>query len=506
MALFGFGKKTADQPADAAGDAAPSKADKAEANRFKRDLKKARKFYDHAEVAADSKNYDYAVELYINGLRHDPDNMGKHEALLDVAKRRKVGGGKRVKAKTLGKENIDLMLTAEKTWATDFTDADLAYQVMKYAVAADQEEHNADYHLAEVAHWIGTMAADFNTASKKPSKTLYLNIRDRFSDIGSHGKALEIHRRALALTPQDGKLLEQLKDLEARKYTEDRKEAGGALANVKDAEEQAKIQAELDTSGTHTDKLIAARIAEYKENPDDVDVMGKLVDALLRAVDDEKRENQAIEVLERAHRKTGQYRYKSRAGDVKIKQLTRQVREYKQFVDAAPESQEYRGKYDAAVKARLDFELGEYQDRVKNYPTDLRLKYEFGRRLLQAGMTDEAIGMLQQATREPKSRSAAHLLLGRAFLSKGWTDEALATLNEGFEQHEIKDDLVGKEMRYDLMLAYRQRGMARKDDAELEIAQQHASTLLQADINYRDIREQLEAIRAGRKKLEAGEG
>lgn len=473
-------------------------------NRFKRDLKKARKFYEHAEVAADSKNYDYAIELYINGLRHDPDNMGKHEALLEAAKRRKVGGGKRVKAKKLGGENIDLMLTAEKTWATDFTEADWAYQVMKYATLADAEEHNADYHLAEVAHWIGTMAADFNAAAKKPSKTLYLNIRDRFSEIGAHTKALEVHRRALAMNPQDSKLLEQLKDLEALKYTEERKDAGGALSNVKDAEEQAKIQAELDTSGSQIDKLIDARIAEFKENPDDVDVMSKLVDALLRDTDNEKRENQAVEVLERAYKKSGQYRYKTRAGDVKMKQLARAVREYKQFVDAAPESEEYQEKYQGALKARQDFELGEYQERVKNYPTDLRLKYEFGRRLFAAGMLDEAIGMLQQATKEPKSRSAAHLMLGRAFMNKEWTDEALATLQEGFDSHEVKDDNIGKEMRYEKMLVQKTLGVSKKDDSLLEAAQADASALLQADINYKDIRDQLEEIRAERKKLQEG--
>ncbi|MEM9752928.1 MAG: hypothetical protein AAF916_06035 [Planctomycetota bacterium] len=473
-------------------------------DRYKRDLKKARKFYEHAEVAADSKNYDYAIELYINGLRHDPGNMTKHEALLDVAKRRKVGGGKRVKAKKLGSENIDLMLTAEKTWATDFTDPDLAYQVMKFAAAANAEEHNEDYHLGEVAYWIGEMAADFNVAAKKPSKTLYLNIRDRFSEIGGHTKALENHRRALAMSPQDSKLLDQLKDLEALKYTEDRKDAGGALSNVKDAEEQAQIQAELDTSGSQIDKLVNARIAEFKENPDDIDVMDKLVGALLRDTDNEKRENQAIEVLERMFKKSGQYRYKTRAGDVKMKQLTRTVREYKQFVDAAPESEEYQEKYQGAINARQDFELGEYQDRVKNYPTDLRLKYEFGRRLFGAGMHDEAIGMLQQATKEPKSRSAAHLMLGRAFMAKEWTDEAIATIQEGFDQHEVKDDSVGKELRYDLMLAHKNRGIAKAEDPELEIAQQHASALLQADINYKDIRDQLEEIRGERKKLQEG--
>ncbi len=470
---------------------------------FKRDPRKARKFFEHAQTVADSKQYDYAIELYINGLRHLPDAMDKHEALLEVAKRRKVAGGKAGRAKKLGSETIDQMLHAEKVWAMDFTIPKLAYEVMRHAAEADQEEGNEDYSLGEVAFWIGEMASDFNAAAKKPDKKLYLAIRDRFSEIGRHDKAVEVHRRAIALDPKDQSLIDQLKDLEALKYTMDRKEAKSSLDNLKGSEEQARIQAELDTSGTQNERLIAAARAAYDEDPEDLDKLGKLVDALVRTAEDEH-ENEAVELLNTAHQASGQYRYKSRAGDIKMKQLTRAVRNYKQFVDAAPEDEEFRSKYNAAVKERLDFELAEYQDRVKNYPTDLRLKYEFGRRLFQAGLTDEAIGMLQQSTREPKSRSASHLMLGKAFIVKEWVDEAISTLEEGFNAHEVKDDPVGKEMRYDLMTAYKNRGTEKGDAQDLETAQQHASALLQADINYKDIREQVEAIRNARKTLEGG--
>jgi len=63
-------------------------------NGFKRDPRKARRFFEHGETTANARNYDYSINMYISGLRHDPDNMTQHEALYDVAKRRKVGGGK----------------------------------------------------------------------------------------------------------------------------------------------------------------------------------------------------------------------------------------------------------------------------------------------------------------------------------------------------------------------------------------------------------------------------
>ncbi len=490
MALFGKSKKSGD-------------GGKAADTGFKRNPKKGRRFFEHAETVADSKQYDYAIDLYIDGLRHSPDAMDKHEELLEVAKRRKVSGGKPGRAKKFGSEAIDVMLHAEKVWAMDFTNPKLAYEVMKQAVTADQDEANAERHLGEVAFWIGEMAADFNAASKKPSKILYLNIRDRFSDIGRFDKAVDCHRRAISLTPDDANLIAELKDLEAQKYTMARKEAGTAMSNVKDAEQQEMIQRELSGhgGGDANQQLIAARRTEYEEDPEDIDKLSKLADALLRTGEDTD-ENEAIELLHAAHQSTTQYRFKTRAGDIKMKQLVRAVRNYKQFVDAVPDSEEYQEKYKAAVKERLDFELTEYQGRVKNYPTDLRLKYEFGRRLFQAELYDEAIGMLQQASAEPKSRSSAHLLLGRSFMAKEWIDEAVSTLQSGFDQHEVKDDKVGKELRYDLMLAHKQIGLNKKDDSQLETAQQHASALLQADINYKDIRTQIEDIRNARKSLE----
>jgi tetratricopeptide (TPR) repeat protein len=371
-------------------------------------------------------------------------------------------------------------------------------------VQADHEEGNEDYNLGEVAFWIGSMAMDFNASAKKPNKSLLVEIRDRFSEIGRYDKAVEANRRAIGLDPSDDKLIAAQKDLEALRYTMERKEVSKTLDNVKDKEAQEQIQRQLSThgGGDANRKLIESRRAEYEDNPDDIDKLNKLVDALIRTGEDDD-ENDGIKLLQQAYEKTSQYRHKVRAGDIRMKQHQRVIRNYKQFVDAAPGDEEYRKKYEQAVKARLDFELGEYADRVKNYPTDLRLKYELGRRQYQAGQIDEAIGSLQQATGDPKSRSGAHLLLGKSFLNKGWTDEAINTMEKGLEQHEVKDDPVGKELQYDIMLAYLMLAEKDRDAEKLKTAQQYASALLQADIGYRDIRDRMGQIRKLSESLSA---
>ncbi|BAM02308.1 tetratricopeptide repeat protein [Phycisphaera mikurensis] len=492
MALFGIGGKSKD-------DAAPARPSR-------RDPKKAERFFEHAATYAESGRYDGAIDMYIRGLQLSPDDMRRHEALLDAAKRRKVSGGKPAgfaerKLKGMGDSPVDRLAHAEKIWAMDFTDPALAQGVMDAAVEADNDPANEDLHLGEVVFWIGEMAMDYNLSSKKPDAKLLLRTRDGFSAIGRYDKAVEAHRRAIGLTPNNDKLIDELKDLEAQKYTMERKEAKSSLGNLKDADKQAEIQAEISGGGKGVESLIAKRREEVDANPEDTDALTKLVDALLKTGEKEHAD-EAIKRLAAAAEATGQFRFRAKAGDIRMKQLAQRCQQLAQFVKAAPDDAGYREKYEKATKQRLDFELKEYQTRVKQYPTDLRLKYDFGKRLLQAGMHDEAIGMLQQAATDPKSRSASHLLLGRAFLAKDWVGEAVQTLGKGLEQHPVKDDAVGKDLQYELMTAHQKAAADGQEPAEnLEKASEYASALLQSDIGYRDIRERVEAIRDARKAL-----
>ena len=77
MALFGLGKKTSGSGSGGGKNTPEGPGDDGEG--FKRSLRKANTFFDYGDTAADSKNFDYAVECYIGGLRHSPDNLDRHE-------------------------------------------------------------------------------------------------------------------------------------------------------------------------------------------------------------------------------------------------------------------------------------------------------------------------------------------------------------------------------------------------------------------------------------------
>lgn len=487
MAFFGKKKKD-DSDSGGEGDSDASGDSAAGVSGFTRNEGKARKFFDHAEGAVEKNSLDFAIEMYVGGLRFDPDNMIRHEQLLAVAQRRKAAGGKKAgykDKKSLGPSLVDKMLLAEKVWAYDFTDQDNAIDFFSRAVAADQAE--SDLNLTEVADWIGTMALEIPVA--KPRLRNWTRIRDLFEKAGIYDKAVLACRKALHMDMNSEALQQSMKDLEAQAYSSKSTSTddGGFRDNIKDKEFAAESAGGSTRAESKVDQAIAARRAEYEEDPEDLDRLKKLVDALLKKETFEEDE-QAMKLLTRAHKTSGQYNFKARVGDIKMKQFNRELRQLKQFVEAAPDDDTYRERYTHTLKEKLAFETEEYAERVKNYPTDLRLKYELGRRQFASGQFDDAIGSLQQASEDPKSRTSARMYLARCFMKKEWYDEAVETITNAAEAYGITDDPTGKELNYDKLKAQLAAAEHNGDPEMAEAAAKTASEIVRADIGYKDIR------------------
>src|SRR5947207_14436621 len=58
------------------------------------DRLKARVFFDRGSTVAGTGNFEYAIEMYLQGLAIDPEAVDAHQALRDFSLKRKAGGGK----------------------------------------------------------------------------------------------------------------------------------------------------------------------------------------------------------------------------------------------------------------------------------------------------------------------------------------------------------------------------------------------------------------------------
>jgi tetratricopeptide (TPR) repeat protein len=131
------------------------------------------------------------------------------------------------------------------------------------------------------------------------------------------------------------------------------------------------------------------------------------------------------------------------------------------------------------LREQLRFELGVFKERTRQYPTDLRVRYQYGLRLFKAGRHDEAIPVLQEARNDPKIRSTCNLYIGRCFFEKGYHAQAIDILKEAARTHEPPDDDLGKDLLYRLGRAHEAAGQ--KEEA-LKIYGQ----IIQWDYNYRN--------------------
>ena len=487
----------ADVAKDAGGGGGGKKAARAADNTP--DPRKARKFFDYARTVSDARNYDYAIVCWVNGLKHDPENMDAHEKLREVALRRMVAGGKAAgmrakKNMPSGRTAADKMLAAEFLWAHDPLSATHAMNTMAAAAKAE---------LFEVAYWVAGFALEANdTAAKGPNKAVYLKIKDVCSQMKAWDKAVEAQRRLVMMAPNDMPMLQELKQLEAEATVSQGgygEEGTSFRRAIKDADKQKALEEQdaIAATDTQVDSNIERSRAEYEDNSESVDLLNKLVRALL-AKQSAEAENEALSLLEAFYEKTGMYQVKMQVGDIKMKQYARRLRALrKKYEEAHVEAtrQKLQEDYQALRQEQLAFELAEFEERVKNYPTKMDFRFHLGLRQFARGDVDQAIASFQEAKSDPKNRAQAMRYLGEAFFRKHWYDEANDTFNEALKAHPTPDDRLGLDLRYFKMMALEAKARRERNLHVAAEALKVASQIAQTDYNFRDVRQHIEVLR-----------
>jgi len=439
---------------------------------------KGKAFFDRGDEVAETGNWDFAIEMYLEGIQRDPDNIERgHQPLREVALKRKAQGGKgpgmieQLKRRG-GKDPVSSLVNAEYLLAKQPGSVQFMEQLLKAAKALE---------LPKLVKWICDILLEAQRQAAKPNKRILLLLTESYDRIKQFASAIAACEMAQKLAPDDGKIAEAIKELGANytiqqgKYDQD----GDFTKSVLNLEKQQEmIRAEsMVQDRSYLERRIAQARAEYEESPTVAGKIGALVDALLKIEEDDY-ENQAIGILRKAYEDSGSYRFKMRIGDIKIRRMTRRYRELVAAGDKQAAAQ--------AAREQLKFELGEYAERERNYPTDLGIKFELGRRQLLAGRYDEAISSLQEARRDPRHHVQGMNYLGQAFAGKGWLREAAETYERAL-QTEMSEDR-SKEMRYNLADTLEKMGESAK-------AQEHFSQIAQLDYNYKDVRQRVEKLR-----------
>ncbi len=359
---------------------------------------------------------------------------------------------------------LDALQTAEKLMLIDPLHPLFVNVLAGAAVAAD---------MPEVAIQALTAARE----SAPENVDLLLRLGRLLADTEQLEKAKECMEKAVALRPNDARVVNVLKDVMAREtmakggWTDAAKDGGSYRSVIKDTREATILEqsSRAVQDAQSLELLLQDMLEKVKLNPDNTNFRRQLANLYVQG----GQFNKAIHALEEARR--------NNVGDAQLDQALSQVyvKQYDFEIEQARENGDHEGVA-LRQKERADFLFKDVADRIERYPNDLPLRYEYGILLFERAQINEAIQQLQLAQRNPQYRLRAIFNLALCFKEKGQLDLAKEQLekaaSEILEMNDMKKDIY-----YQLGSILEEQGQAQ------EAINRYYKEIYQVDISYRDI-------------------
>lgn len=450
-------------------------------------LEKARAFFTRAEEVAATDNFDYAIDLYLEGLKLSPDALEDgHAPLRKLALVRQGKGGKKPSIieqlkRSSGKTAIDQLLNAEFLLAKDPDNLVYAEKLLAASLAAG---------CTRTAEWIAQLIFDANRSSHKPSFRIYIVLKDAYDKLGLYTQAVKACQMAIELKPDNDPLKNELRDLSAKMTME--KGKYGKASSFRDSISNKELQDQLQSQDTIVKsesakhRIAAEARRQYQQAPTSTTNILQLAEAL---VDLETKQGltEAEQLLKSAYEKSKDFSFQRKLMELEIKTLRNLIRKEQDRPEALGQ-----GASEQLTLLNQQLEQKEnhyYQLCVQNYPTDLRFKYEYGRCLIRSKQFDEAIPMFQEAKNDPRLRALAMDKIGLCFLLKEWFDDAIDIFSDALKECPTQESAVAKDVRYNLARAYES---ANKIPQALEVYRK----LAQTDFSYKDVSQRIDKLRS----------
>lgn len=450
-------------------------------------------FFDRARTLHETTNYEYAMQMWLSGLRWDPTSMVGLDGFLLTSDRY-------VEENPKGKPKM----TVEAKGAVGrYIDALMAFGIRKMDLGAAVKASQAASELGvrESARKLGRHALALAVQDKKQRKDTYVRLLDVLAKAEDFQAASQAGEAAMRMDPADGELQARVRNMMAR-ATMDRGgfgdgQEGGFAQNVRDLDKQLALEQadSVAKSGSVKDQVIERTRKAHEERPGDLPSMEAYAKAL---VDRGKPADmlRAMSVYAQAFKATGQFRFRQRSGEVQLKLSRMRMQQLRQAAEAHPDDAEAREKFESALAAYKAQELEELRLQVENYPTDLPLKFELGRRHFEDGRYNEAIEQFQLAQEDGKLRRQVQGMMGQSLLQLGgWEAEAVDTFRKALHGLGDADSEQGMDLRYGLMTALIAYARANQDLDAAREAEKIAGGIAIKSFSYRDIREQRDQVK-----------
>ena len=296
-------------------------------------------------------------------------------------------------------------------------------------------------------------------------------------------KAIECFEKLCEMNPNNPAAIKAMKDamaldsLEGDGWAEASEEGKSYRDLIKDTGEATRLEQESKAVKTNkdVDDLIADTIKKIEAEPDNINYYR----ALARYYGQKGEFDDAVATLTKA--------LKMAPGDPELEQALSDLKVGRFNADI--EALKADGREEEALAKeteRAQFVFDSLQERVKRYPNDLNLRYEFGVMLYENDYVNEAIQQFQMSQRNPKLRADSLYHLAMCFKHKEQYDLAFSELEKAASDL-TRMDKTKKDICYAL-------GELSELMGKREQAADYFKQIYQVDIQYRDIAEKIEQV------------
>jgi tetratricopeptide (TPR) repeat protein len=437
-------------------------------------------------------NFDYAIDLFMQVLKHSPGCVDCRKALrhAQIGKAGAGGGmfkkmwGSASNAPQVAKGNLALrtnpaeaLIIAEQILSSDPNNSG-GHKLAAEAALAMELPRTAVMSLEVLAR---------NNPRDKEAIILYGNA---LADIGEVAKAERVLIDLQKQMPIDQDVNMALKNLSARRtlneggYDKADKEGSSYRDMLKDKVESAKL--EQDNRMVKTEDVVERLIGEYETRLAGADAgSSRLTRSLAELYTQKKRFADALKQYDKLKANdTGNDPSLDKAiADTRARLMDHEM------TQLDPTSEDYAARQAELAAQKQAMQLEECRKRVEKFPTDLAIRYELGVLYFQAGKISEAIQEFQKAQNNPHKRLGAMNYLAQCFAKRKMYDLAAKTLQNAIKEKPVFDD-EKKDLIYNLGSVL--EAMNKKEEAIEQFKQ-----IYETDIGYRDVAAKVDAYYAG---------
>ena len=172
---------------------------------------KGKAFFERAEQVSETGNWDFAIEMYLEGIQREPDNVERgHQPLREVSLKAKGGKGPGIienLKRRAAKDDLTSLINAEYLLAKDPGSVQQMVQLLKAARKLE---------LKTVIPWIANILLHSQRQAKKPNKRILVEVANAFGVVEQFGQAIQACDMAIKIDADDAELREMNRKLSAQ--------------------------------------------------------------------------------------------------------------------------------------------------------------------------------------------------------------------------------------------------------------------------------------------------